>query len=214
MSRPETRVVNGPFGPRTVSNNPIGPRRASDPGIFGGTPPTPPPVKRPTGRVLWRKFVYDYDFKIGYGWPVKVCIDFTFDDVAGLETISNFPHKQRRSFAKHLLEKYEAEEYHRLSPQDIKNPFARKLDDLFENAMQAYWTRGPTRTTLILTGFRQKISTWFTCKTSSTTVCRVLQYVDLGCGFRHISKSENQIKSYLGTLDAERSTEDAIPAEL
>ena len=156
MSRPDRRIVNGPFGPRTVSNNPIGPRRSSDPGIFGGAPPTLPPARRPIGQELWRKFVYDYDFEIGYGWPVKVCIDFTFDDVAGLETISNFPHKQRRSFAKHLLGKFEAEEYHRLSQQDLKNPFARKLDELFDHGMQAYWTRGHLRTTLILTGYKTK----------------------------------------------------------
>ena len=155
MSRPESRIVNGPFGPRTVSNNPVGPRRP-DPGMFEGLPSTPPPIRRPTGRELWRKFVYDYEFKIGYGWPVRVCVDFTFDDVAGLETISNFPHQQRRSFAKHLLEKFEAEEYHRLSRQDIKNPFARRLDELFDHAMQAYWSRGPQRTTLILTGYRLK----------------------------------------------------------
>lgn len=73
--------------------------------------------------------------------------------MSGLETISQFPHKQRRKFATYLLENFEAEKYHRLSQKDLLNPFAVKLADLFDNAMQVYWSRGPQRTTLILTGF-------------------------------------------------------------
>ena len=107
---------------------------------------------RPNGRVLWQKFEYDFEFRIGYGWTVKVCVDKIFDDVSGLETISQFPHTQRRKFATYLLENFEAEKYHRLSQKDLLNPFAVRLADLFDNAMQVYWTRGPQRTTLILTG--------------------------------------------------------------
>ena len=124
-------------------------------GRYSGIGPLPdaPSTTSPTGRVLWQKFEYDYVFRIGLGWPVKVCVDKLFDDVSGLETISQFPHKQRRKFATYLLETYEAEKYHRLSTKDLLNPFAVRLAELFDNAMQVYWTRGPKRTTLILTGF-------------------------------------------------------------
>ena len=108
---------------------------------------------------IWSKFTYDYTFEMDYGKSIKVAIDYLFDDVSELETLSCFPHAQRRKFARHVLEHYQtAEKYHQLSATDIINPFARRLDQLFESGMQIYWTRRPTDTLMIVTGiFRPKM---------------------------------------------------------
>ena len=108
--------------------------------------------------IVWEKFIYDFKFNTGLGWKVKVTIDFEFDDVVGLETISRFPHGQRRAFAQHVLDKYSAETFHLLAQSDIINPFAARLNRLFNHGMQAYWIRRPTDTVLILTGFVQTFS--------------------------------------------------------
>ena len=97
-------------------------------------------------------FIYEYQFSQDLGWSVKVKIDFLFKEPADIETISRFPHGQRRTFARHLLEKYAAETFHPLTDADIINPFAARLARLFGNKTQVYWTRRPTDTVLLITG--------------------------------------------------------------
>ena len=102
---------------------------------------------------IWSKFVYDYTFQMDYGKTVKVTVDYLFNDISELETLSCFPHGQRREFAKHVLRKYSEEgKYHCLSEADIFNPFARKLETLFAKGIQVYWRMRPTDTILIVTG--------------------------------------------------------------
>ena len=98
------------------------------------------------------EFIYEYKFTKDFGWTVKVTIDYQFKDLTDLETISRFPHGQRRKFARHLLEKYSAETFHPLANADIFNPFATRLAQLFNNELQVYWMRRPTDTVLIITG--------------------------------------------------------------
>ena len=103
--------------------------------------------------IIWSKFVYDYSFEMDYGKTIKVTVDFLFDEVAELETLSGFPHQQRRRFAKHILQTYPvAEKYHSLVSSDILNPFAQRLEQLFPRGIQVYWTMRPTDTILIITG--------------------------------------------------------------
>ena len=98
-------------------------------------------------------FIYDYTFTTGYNYPVKVTIDWGFESVADLESISRFPHAQRRAFANRLMERYDAGSFHTLNDTDIINPFARKLARLFSSQLQVYWTPRPTDIALIITGF-------------------------------------------------------------
>ena len=101
---------------------------------------------------IWEEFIYEYRFRLDFGWSVKVTIDFPFKDQADLETISQFPHGQRRKFARHILDKYAAESFHPLTDADIFNPFGVRLAQLFNNELQVYWMRRPTDTVLIITG--------------------------------------------------------------
>ena len=99
------------------------------------------------------EFIYDYTFVMDYGRRVKVVIDYEFNDVDGVESISRFPHMQRRSFAVKLLQKYGQGKFHHLTDTDIDSPFARKLVRLFNGKVQVYWLQRPQDTVLILTGF-------------------------------------------------------------
>ena len=102
--------------------------------------------------VLWSKFVYDYTFEMDYGKQIKVVIDHPFDEISDLESISRFPHVQRRQFAKHILATYPtAEKYQCLETTDILNPFARKLTRIFAKGLQIYWTKRPRDILLIIT---------------------------------------------------------------
>ena len=101
---------------------------------------------------IWDDFIYDYQFALDFGWKVKVTIDYQFKDLSDLETISRFPHGQRRKFARHILDKYSAETFHPLTSADIINPFAARVARLFNNELQVYWMRRPTDTALIITG--------------------------------------------------------------
>ena len=102
---------------------------------------------------IWSKHVYDYVFQMDYGKTVKVTVDYLFDDISELETLSCYPHGQRRAFAKNILRKYPEEgKYHCLTDADICNPFAQRLEKLFVKGIQAYWTLRPTDTILIITG--------------------------------------------------------------
>ena len=71
----------------------------------------------------------------------------------GVETISRFPHGQRRIFATNILQKYGPQKFHHLTEADICNPFARGLACLFNDNLQVYWMRRQTDTVLIITGF-------------------------------------------------------------
>ena len=77
------------------------------------------------------EFIYDFTFSLNYSWPVKVTVDYEFDSVDGVETISRFPHGQRRIFATNILQKYGPQKFHHLTDADICNPFARGLARLF-----------------------------------------------------------------------------------
>ena len=82
-------------------------------------------------------------------------------------------------FVKVLVFSFES---HRLSRKDLLNPFAVRLADLFDNAMLVYWTRGPQRTTLILTGLDKNFNLGYMCN-QSTTVRRGYQYYNSGLRF-------------------------------
>ena len=107
---------------------------------------------RTTGK---HEFIYDFTFSLNYNWPVKVTVDYEFDSVDGVETISRFPHGQRRVFATNILQKYSPQKFHHLTDADICNPFARGLARLFNDNLQVYWMRRQTDTVLIITGFFQ-----------------------------------------------------------
>ena len=107
--------------------------------------------------VIWSKFTYDYTFEVDYGKTIKVAVDYLFDEISDLETLSCFPHAQRRQFAKHVLKQYQtAEKYTCLSALDIINPFAQRLKQLFPRGIQIYWTKRPTDTLIIITGLIAK----------------------------------------------------------
>ena len=67
---------------------------------------------------------FEYKSKIVHGSTVKVTVDYRFENISDLESISQFPHAQRRTFAKYSLEKFWAERFHRLTEKDILDPFA------------------------------------------------------------------------------------------
>ena len=103
-------------------------------------------------KIVWSKFIYDYTFTMDYGKKVKVTIDHQFDEVSDLETVSCYPHAQRRAFATRILRNYDSEKFSILAESDITNPFAKQIAKLFPLGIQVYWVVRPQDTALIITG--------------------------------------------------------------
>ena len=76
-----------------------------------------------------------------------------YSKFSDLESISRFPHRERREFALALMAKYEANNYHALVPDDITCPFAVQLQELFQDSFMVYWTKKFRVTLLFYTGF-------------------------------------------------------------
>ena len=97
-------------------------------------------------------FIYSYQFGLDFGWQVKVTVDYEFQSVNDLERISQFPHGQRRLFARKLIQKYAPGVYHKLAEVDICNSFAESLVDLFQTPLEIYWVRRQRDSALIISG--------------------------------------------------------------
>ena len=154
-------------------------------------------------------FIYEYTFTTGYNYPVKVTIDREFESVAELESISRFPHAQRRAFARLILERYDAGSFHTLNDTDIVNPFARKLARLFSSQLQVYWTARPSDIALIITGFLISKFAHFS-KSYPDNLCHCVQIQSLFCWnvvFGKFRRQETSIKSFL-EVDADKEDGD------
>ena len=115
-------------------------------------------------------FTYEYTFDIA-DEPILVHISHGFDTIAELETISTFPHGERREFARTLLAKYGPNTYHKLEPSDITCPFAEQLVQIFQNELKCYWSKRGGLTLMFLTGFLfSKIIHLFQYRAQFTTV--------------------------------------------
>ena len=95
------------------------------------------------GQQYTYQYVLDSD-----GEEIIAHVSYAFDDISDLESISRFPHRERREFALSLMTKYEADKYHTIDPNNIVCPFAVQLQILFEDSFMVYWTR-KFRTTLL-----------------------------------------------------------------
>lgn len=102
---------------------------------------------------LWPGFAYEFEFKIGYGWTVRVAVDHSFDKEEDLEIFRKFSQSQRKRFAEHVFDNYGADKFHVLKERDILNPFAKKVREILGGQIQACWFRQPSITVLVLTGF-------------------------------------------------------------
>ena len=101
---------------------------------------------------MGHSFIYEYDFE-SEGSEVIAHVSHAFDDISDLESISRFPHRERREFALNLMAKYEANKYHALVPNDITCPFAVQLQELFQDSFMIYWTKKLRVTLLFYTGY-------------------------------------------------------------
>ena len=97
-------------------------------------------------------FIYEYVFESD-GSDIIAHVSHAFDTISELETISGFPHRERREFALHLMAKYEAEKYHTIDPTDVTCPFAVQLQTIFKDSFMVYWTKKFRVTLLFFTGF-------------------------------------------------------------
>ena len=100
-------------------------------------------------------FMYEYNFDHNDS-EIIVHVSHGFEGIAELETISTFPHKERREFALALMAKYSENTYHKIDPIDITCPFAQRVRELFQNDLKLYWTNRRARvgaTLVFLTGF-------------------------------------------------------------
>ena len=97
-------------------------------------------------------FAYEYVFESG-GSEILAHVSYAFDEISELESISNFPHRERREFATAMMAKYAENHYQKLDPSDITCPFAERLNELFENELTIYWTRKFRVTMIFFTGF-------------------------------------------------------------
>ena len=101
------------------------------------------------------QFIYEYVFELN-GHDIVAHVSYAFETIAELETISCFPHRERREFATNLMAKYEANKYHIIDQSDITCPFAVQLQNMFDGPLQVYWTAKPLKqaTLLFFTGFQ------------------------------------------------------------
>ena len=100
---------------------------------------------------LDQMFTYEYSFDFD-GETVLVHVSHGFENIADLESISTFPHQQRRNFARELLAKYGPHFYHQVETSDITCPFAIAVAQLFQNELKVYWAKRNGLTLLFLTG--------------------------------------------------------------
>ena len=102
-------------------------------------------------------FSYEYNFDIEDSaseatTEVIAHVNYAFETIDELESISTFPHKERRAFAVELINKYGQNGYHKLDNSDITCPFAERLQQLFNNELHVYWTKRFRATLVFLTG--------------------------------------------------------------
>ena len=99
-------------------------------------------------------FTYEYNFDLNDS-EIIVHVSYAFDTISELETISTYPHRERRDLAMSLMAKYPADSYCKLTIEDITSPFAQRLQQLFQGNFKVYWTNRFTRagvTLVFLTG--------------------------------------------------------------
>ena len=100
---------------------------------------------------MGQQFTYEYVFESN-GEEVITHVSYAFDEISDLESISRFPHRERREFAMNLMAKYEADKYQTIDPSDVACPFAVQVQSLFDVPLMVYWTRKFRATLLFLTG--------------------------------------------------------------
>ena len=83
-------------------------------------------------------------------------VTHAFDEISDLESISRFPHRERREFALALMANYEADKYHTIDPNDVTCLFAVQLKELFNDSFLVYWTKKFRVTLLFYTGLLNK----------------------------------------------------------
>ena len=96
-------------------------------------------------------FLYEYAFESNDSNGVAH-VSHAFKNTSELEAISCFPYQERWEFARYLINKYEAEKYHRVDPKDINCPFAAQLQTIFKDSFMVYWTKQVRVTLLFYTG--------------------------------------------------------------
>ena len=94
--------------------------------------------------------IYEYDFKLDFGWDVKVVVDYPSNAQAIATDLKRLSNKTRRDFAESILENVDAEMYHTIKVRGCRNSFVRILGKLFQTDIQVYWMRCPTNTVVIL----------------------------------------------------------------
>ena len=104
-------------------------------------------------------FSYEYVFDVENSdnaddTEVITHVSYAFDTIAELESISTFPHRERREFTMALINKYDQNKYHQLDQSDITCPFAKRLQQLFQDKLHVYWTKRfrAAKTLVFLTG--------------------------------------------------------------
>ena len=116
-----------------------------------------------------QQFVYEYVFEAG-GSEILAHVSYAFYEISELESISTFPHRERREFATAMMAKYAENHYQKLEPSDITCAFAKRLNELFENELTVYWTRKFRVTMIFFTGFSLNFTRVISTKVHFTTV--------------------------------------------
>ena len=98
-----------------------------------------------------QQYTYEYCFE-SEGREIVCHVSHGFDEITDLESISVFPHRERRALALALMAKYPADHYHDLDSSDVVCPFAVQLKKLFQNNLKVFWTRKFRITMLFYTG--------------------------------------------------------------
>ena len=96
-------------------------------------------------------FSYEYKFEFEYQ-EISVVINHDFAGITDVEDISQFPHGQRRSLGRHILENYDSDTFYTGALLTLRNPFVRQLGKLFGERFWFYWTRRHTDTLIFITG--------------------------------------------------------------
>ena len=95
---------------------------------------------------------YEYFYFIN-DHKYKIEIDRDFSDITELEDISKFSHRQRRTFAEHIIFKFGISSPCILDDSDFINPFAKELARIFNGHITCSFILGDRDTTLCLSGF-------------------------------------------------------------
>ena len=119
---------------------------------------------------------YRYSFTFSHNnEAVNVVVDYDFVDVSDLETISNFPHRQRRTMARYILDNLSSDEFHNQATITTRNPFVHALVQLFNGQFCFYWTQRHSDTLIFITGQAFLIKISFSSKISLTRLeCVIL----------------------------------------